>query len=61
MLDTVLEARGRNCEVDDLLIVLAAEQRIDQAAAEAVAAADTVDDMYMVGCRENTALSLAAS
>ena len=44
MLDTVLEARGRNCEVDDLLIVLAAEQRIDQAAAEAVAAADTVDD-----------------
>ena len=43
--DAVLEATGCNCEFERRLLVLVMIQAIDQAAREAVAAADTIDDI----------------
>ena len=49
MLHAVLQAGGGHGEVDGALVVLAREQGVDQAAAEAVAAAHAVHDMDAVG------------
>lgn len=60
MLYRMFQAGSRHGKVDGLLIILSRQQRVDQTAAEAIAAADAINDTDMIGV-ENTALSLAAS
>ena len=45
VLDGVLQAACRDCELDGLLTAGAAEEGLDEAAAKAVAAADAVDNV----------------
>ena len=44
VLNAVLQAGSGDCKVDRRLIVLAGHQRVNQSAAEAVSAADTVNE-----------------
>ena len=53
MLNAVLQAGSGDCKVDRRLIVLAGHQCVNQSAAEAVSAADTVNDMDAVGGRKH--------
>lgn len=52
LLDAVLQARGCDGIVDRLLRRIVLQERIDQRAAEGIAAADAVDNVHMVGGRE---------
>ena len=45
MLDGVLQAGSCHSKIDGILVVITLAQGIDQAAAEAVAAANAVDDV----------------
>ena len=52
VLDGVLEAGRGHGKVNGLLCVIAAEHTVDQTAAKGIAAADAVDNVHMVGGRE---------
>ena len=60
-LDGVLQGGSRHRKLHRGLGVLAGQQGVDQAAAEAVAAADTVDDVQMIQLGEAVLILLSRS
>ena len=56
--DGVLEAGCRNCEFNSVLSGVTVEAGVDKTAAEAIAAADSVNDVHVIGLREAVLLAV---